>query len=132
MTAPTLFATMSFADADAAITRLTALGFVERAVYRDDAGLVVHADFGWGAAGALMFGQSMPRAGREDWLDLTGVGSAYCVVPTDVDVDAVHERGLAAGMTSVQPPTDMDYGGRGATLRDPEGNQFSFGSYAGD
>ncbi|MFV0525218.1 MAG: VOC family protein, partial [Acidimicrobiales bacterium] len=28
-------------------------------------------------------------------------------------------------------PTDQDDGGRGASVTDPEGNEFSFGSYAG-
>jgi uncharacterized glyoxalase superfamily protein PhnB len=47
-------------------------------------------------------------------------------------VDRLFERAVAAGATVVRPPTDQDYGGRGCTLRDPEGNQWSFGSYRGE
>ena len=28
-------------------------------------------------------------------------------------------------------PSDQDYGGRSASVADPEGNQYSIGSYAG-
>ena len=41
------------------------------------------------------------------------------------------KRALAAGGTSVQAPMDPDYGGRTCTVRDAEGNQWSFGSYPG-
>ncbi|MGH3448870.1 MAG: VOC family protein [Nocardioidaceae bacterium] len=46
-------------------------------------------------------------------------------------VDAVFAQALAAGATAVREPTDQDYGGRNCVLRDPEGNQWSFGSYHG-
>jgi uncharacterized glyoxalase superfamily protein PhnB len=53
------------------------------------------------------------------------------VVATDADVDDVYARALAAGATEALAPADQDYGGRSATVRDAEGNQWSFGSYAG-
>lgn len=60
-----------------------------------------------------------------------GVGSCYLVVPTDAEVDAAWERGLAAGGQGSQAPADEDYGGRSCTVRDPEGNQYAIGSYTG-
>ena len=38
-------------------------------------------------------------------------------------------RATAAGAEVVMPCVDQDYGGRGFTVRDPEGVLWSFGSY---
>src|SRR5438552_1002615 len=40
------------------------------------------------------------------------------------DVDAVYERALAAGATSLYPPTDHEYGERGASVEDTGGNHW--------
>lgn len=61
-----------------------------------------------------------------------GVAKAYLVVPSDADVDRVHQQALANGFTEDRAPEEMDYGGRGSTVRDPEGNVWSLGSYQGD
>ena len=53
-------------------------------------------------------------------------GAVYVVVQ---DVDGHHARAKAAGAEIVEAPDDRDYGGRGYTARDPEGNVWSFGSY---
>ncbi|NYI71828.1 putative glyoxalase superfamily protein PhnB [Naumannella cuiyingiana] len=127
-----LFAAFAFDDPDAAIAFLTAVGFAEAGVYRDGAGTVVHAQFDWRDTGGVMFGAA--RRGDEGDADraaTVGRGACYCVCPDDAAVDAVHASALAAGASSVQAPTDMDYGGRGATVRDAEGNLWSFGSYPG-
>lgn len=44
------------------------------------------------------------------------------------DVDACHARGLAAGASSVSPPTDQPYGERTGGLRDAEGNIWWIGT----
>ncbi|MGI8578517.1 MAG: VOC family protein [Nocardioidaceae bacterium] len=126
---PAVWPTLSYRDARAAIEFLTfALGFVEKASYADesDSMKVVHAQLDWPPGGGIMLGSS----GRpEGMVDPTGHGSTYCV--TD-DVDAVFARAVAAGATVVREPADQDYGGRNCVLRDPEGNQWSFGSYRGE
>lgn len=135
MTTPTLFHSIHFDDADAGLSFLRALGFEERAVHRDpdDPSTVVHAELAWGAAGGVMCGS----AGRSTpsgsgYQRRVGVASCYLVVASDEQVDEVHERALAAGGTSLMAPADQDYGGRSATFADAEGNQYSFGSYAGE
>ena len=45
--------------------------------------------------------------------------------------DEVHERAQALGATVTRPLEDTDYGSRGFSILDPEGNSWSFGTYAG-
>jgi uncharacterized glyoxalase superfamily protein PhnB len=45
------------------------------------------------------------------------------------DVDAHHARAAAAGADIVRPLNDTSYGAREYSLRDPEGNLWSFGTY---
>jgi uncharacterized glyoxalase superfamily protein PhnB len=40
------------------------------------------------------------------------------------DVDAAYQRAVEAGAVSLQAPTDHDYGERGASVRDAEGNHW--------
>jgi len=127
----TLFSALAFADVERGIAFLEALGFVEKAVYRDPdhPEVVLHAQFDWRDAGGVMFGSSKAEDPHK-----AGAGQARCylVVDTDAAVDEVHARALAAGGTSLRDPVDMDYGGRGSTVLDPEGNQWSIGSYPGE
>lgn len=51
-------------------------------------------------------------------------------VVTD-EPDALHERATAAGAAIARGLRDEDYGSRGFTARDPEGNLWSFGTYSG-
>jgi uncharacterized glyoxalase superfamily protein PhnB len=47
------------------------------------------------------------------------------------DPDALFARAQAAGAEVVQPLVDEDYGNRSFTVRDPEGNLWTFGTYRG-
>jgi uncharacterized glyoxalase superfamily protein PhnB len=129
MTANTaLFLSLRFRDAPAAIEFLTSgLGFEAAALHtaEGDPSRVHHAQLNWPGGGGIMFGTTDDDAE-------VGVAMAYLVVPTDADVDRLHARAVAHGATSVREPEDMDYGGRGSTVTDPEGNQWSLGSYRGE
>jgi uncharacterized glyoxalase superfamily protein PhnB len=46
------------------------------------------------------------------------------------EVDAHFARAKAAGAEIIREPEDQDYGGRDYSARDPEGNVWSFGTYA--
>lgn len=127
----TLFHTLTFRDADAAVAFLEVVGFTRRALMTSAPGVVDHAEYAWGDRGGIMFGSAGRRTADDEHLELPGTSSCYCVVETDEEVDAVYDRALAAGGTSVQAPMDPDYGGRTCTVRDAEGNQWSFGSYPG-
>ena len=132
MNTPQLFQALSFRDADVGIAFLRTLGFAEILVVRADAdpSVVEHAQLRWRDNGGLMCG-SADRPG-EGWERRIGAGSCYLVVATDGEVDEVHARAVAAGGRSTQPPTDQENGGRSCTVQDPEGNQFSIGSYPGE
>jgi uncharacterized glyoxalase superfamily protein PhnB len=47
------------------------------------------------------------------------------------DPDGLFSRATAAGAEVVRGLVDEDYGSRGFTVRDPEGNPWSFGTYSG-
>jgi uncharacterized glyoxalase superfamily protein PhnB len=48
------------------------------------------------------------------------------------DIDATYERALAAGGVSVDPPTDHDYGERGASVKDEFGNYWYLATSTGE
>lgn len=88
---------------------------------------VVHGELRWPPGGGVMFGSS----GRDDSefsAQPRGSGSLYLV--TD-DPDAVFARATEAGAEIVRGLVDEDWGSRGFTARDPEGNLWSFGTYRG-
>ncbi|MBA2575904.1 MAG: VOC family protein [Euzebyaceae bacterium] len=128
---PAVWPILSYTDARAAIAFLTqAFGFEERAVYaRDnDPSVVEHAEMRWPLGGGVMFGS----AGKDDspfGRRLPGNDSVYVVCD---DPDALFERASAAGAEVVKGLEDEDYGSRGFTVRDPEGNLWSFGTYPGE
>jgi uncharacterized glyoxalase superfamily protein PhnB len=122
---------LTYRDARAAMKFLVdAFGFEERAVYAsdDDPNVVVHAEARWPRGGGVMFGTT----GKDDspfGRRQPGNDSVYVVCD---DPDALFGRATAAGAEVVQGLKDEDYGSRGFTVRDPEGNLWSFGTYGGE
>jgi uncharacterized glyoxalase superfamily protein PhnB len=125
---PNIFPAIRYADADAAITFLkNAFGATEKAVHRGDDGVVHHAELALGA-GLIMVGQHRgdAKSHREAPNPLASPISLYVVVE---DPDAHHATAREAGATVVRELEDMDYGSREYSVRDPEGNLWSFGTY---
>jgi uncharacterized glyoxalase superfamily protein PhnB len=123
--------TLTYRDARAGIAFLVdAFGFIETAVYaRDgDPTIVEHAELRWPDGGGVMLGS----AGKDDGpygQRLPGNDAVYVVCR---DPDGLLARATATGATVVRDLADEDYGSRGFTVRDPEGNLWSFGTYAGE
>ena len=115
---------IGFRDPDRMSAWLGAIGFEEHAVHRaeQDPSVVVHAEWVWPAGGGIMGGSYREGSG----VTPPGQGSAYLVTH---DPDALVARAVAAGGTVDRPVVDQDYGGRGGTVLDPEGNRGSIGSY---
>lgn len=123
-----LWQTLRCRDADAQIAFLRTIGFEEHAVHRDDddPSNVVHAQMLWPNGGGIMLGSA-----RRDSVWDVEPGSAATYLVAD-DPDDLHRRAVAAGASSIVEPRNPDYGGREASVRDPEGNFWSFGTYRPD
>jgi uncharacterized glyoxalase superfamily protein PhnB len=110
---------LTFRHGDASLGFLTgALGFEVIAQQRDDAGGVVHAELRRGDA-LLMGGAGDATPGPAPGL--------YLVVD---DVDATWAQATDAGAASVHEPMDTEWGTRRARVRDLDGHEWSFGTYA--
>jgi uncharacterized glyoxalase superfamily protein PhnB len=123
-----IFPALRYRDADAALTWLTeAFGTEERDVHRDGDGRIRHAELKLGD-GLLMFGSYHDDGflGGSPPDPRAGTISLYIAVG---DPDAVHARAARAGAEVVRELTDTDYGSREFSVRDPEGNLWSFGTY---
>jgi uncharacterized glyoxalase superfamily protein PhnB len=120
---------LRYRDADAGVEFLrSAFGAEEKEVHRDETGVIRHAELRLGA-GLVMVGQAAPDGwlGGEPGRPLASTVSLYVVVD---DPDAHHERAAAAvGAHVVRPLEDTEYGSREYSVRDPEGNLWSFGTY---
>ena len=101
------------------------LGFAEVVVYGDGA-TVDHAELAWPPGGGVMLGSERP--GDEARVASPGTMSVY--VACD-DPDALFERASASGAHIESEPHDTEYGSRDVSVRDPEGNHWSFGTYRG-
>lgn len=124
---PTVFPTLRYDDAKAAIKMLTeGLGFTEEAVYEGDNGTVLHAELSCGN-GRVMLGSRGREGIFAKAMQGAGPVGVYVVVG---DIDAHHARAVEHGVEILMPPTDQDYGSRDYMARDAEGNVWSFGTYA--
>jgi uncharacterized glyoxalase superfamily protein PhnB len=123
---PTVWPAFQAHDPRRVIDFLVGLGFVETACYADDAGVIVHAQLDWPEGGGVMLGSHKPDG---PFSQQPGTTAGYVV--TD-DIEAVLTRARALGVDVPDAPTEQDYGSRDVSLRDPEGNQWTFGTYAGE
>ncbi|HUI40963.1 MAG TPA: VOC family protein [Terriglobia bacterium] len=90
------------------------LGATETSRHPDPSGGIMHAE--------VRIGNSMLMVGGSP-------GMTYPETPAALhtyvdDVDAVYRRALEAGSASIHEPADMDYGERGASVKDPFGNHW--------
>jgi uncharacterized glyoxalase superfamily protein PhnB len=125
---PNIFPAVRYRDADAGIAFLTrAFGATEKAVHRGDDGAIHHAELALGA-GLVMVGEQREdgKLGGDAPRPLSSTISIYVVVE---DPDSHHAVAREAGANVVRDLEDMDYGSREYSVRDPEGNLWSFGTY---
>jgi uncharacterized glyoxalase superfamily protein PhnB len=112
---PNIFPALRFADPDAALAWLSeAFGFVQRAVHRDEEGVIRHAEMSLDA-GTIMLGHGDPRS-----------HSIYVAID---DAEAHYERARAVGAEITRELQNTPYGSREYSARDLEGNNWSFGTY---
>ena len=119
-----IYPVLKFEDAHGAIDFLErAFGFERGAIHEGENGGVAHAEARFGGE-LIMLGS----AGQGDPLYNQGIGKAVTYLVVD-DPDPLYERAKAAGAEILMEPTDQDYGSRDFSVRDPEGNIWSFGTY---
>lgn len=120
---------MSYADPDAAIRFVTeVLGFEELVLARSPEGAIVHSEYRWPEGGIVQIAGADPA---NPFLTEPGRNAGLYVITQDPH--AVWERCQRAGVEVLRAPEEPHYdpGGMGFAIRDPEGNAWSFGSYAG-
>jgi uncharacterized glyoxalase superfamily protein PhnB len=126
-----IWPTFTYEDAPAAMAFLhDAFGFEQVACYtrEGDPSIVEHAQMRWPLGGGIMLGSASrdegPFSARK-----TGNDAVYVVCD---DPDGLCARATGAGAELIRGLADEDYGSRGFSVRDPEGNIWSFGTYAGE
>lgn len=128
-----IWAVLHYTDARAGIRFLTeVLGFEEQLVVPDEAdpSVVVHSELRWPEGGVVQVGTAGAHDDTDRFTRPPGQQLLYVIT---ADPDAVWARCRAADVEIVRPLESPHYdrGGRTFSVRDPEGNIFSFGTYAG-
>ncbi|ATY10470.1 glyoxalase [Amycolatopsis sp. AA4] len=125
---PTVWPAFRYNDAKAAIRFLAdVLGFEETLVVPGEHG-VAHAELRWPEGGAVMLGScGGPADGVHDEMK-PGASAVYVVSDR---VDEIYARVREAGAEISLELHDTDYGSHTFTVRDPEGNAWTIGSYRG-
>lgn len=121
--------TLRYRDAKAAIDFLEkALGFHVLMLVEADEGIVEHSQLTHGTGMVMVSSVRDSEWERliDDGGEPVGGGATYVVIE---DPYAHAEQSRAQGAEILSEPEEQDYGGAVYTLRDPEGNIWSFGSY---
>ena len=122
---------MRYRDTEAALRFLTEVfGLTQHAVYRDDAGAIIHAQL-MHAGGMVMVG---PAGGGVFDSHLThpsetGGRATVTVYLVEHRIGALYEQVRQGGAAILIPLKDEDHGGQSFTATDPEGHIWTFGSY---
>lgn len=125
---PRLVPYFGYRDAAAMMVFLDeAFGFETLARYDGPDGAVMHAEMHAGPA-IVMLGSLPPEAPANDGSAHVGTHNTGTYMVVD-DVDAHHARATAAGAVELDPPADTPFGTRRYRVADPEGFEWSFGSY---
>lgn len=105
---------------------LLLLGFtVDLMIPGGQQGAVHHCQLDWPEGGRVL----LSSTGERTTPCRPGTSSLHVVTS---DPDAVLERALRAGATIVQPLVDQtDYPSRDFTVADPDGNHWTFATFAG-
>ena len=128
MAVPALHAYLSYRDAPKALSWMSEVGFELLTRQDDSQGAVAHAEVRYGEAVLMVASADAdyvvpPLVGRS-----VG-GGLYLWLPMPTDVDAWHARAVEAGGLDVLPPEDTQWGTRRARVLDPEGHEWSVGTY---
>ncbi|MEU4064159.1 VOC family protein [Streptomyces wedmorensis] len=123
-----LHAYLSYRDTEAALAWLSAVGFA--VVRRQDAedGSLTHAEIRFGDV-VLMVAAAHAAYSRPALHGVSTGSGLYLCLASSSAVDQWYFRAMAAGGTSVIEPEETEWGARRARVLDPEGHEWSVGTY---
>ena len=123
---PSIWARVVSDDAPALHDWLLAVGFTQDLMIPGDTeGLIHHCQLDWPEGGRVM----LSSTGERRTPCRPGTSSFHVVT---VDPDAVMARALAIGASVVNELTEQtDYTSREFTIADPDGNHWTFATFAG-
>jgi uncharacterized glyoxalase superfamily protein PhnB len=123
---------LHYRDGQAALKFLTeGLGFTLVASYPGVAeGSIAHSELTWPFGGGIMMGSADAKAEPDEFTALADQTQSIYLVHDDPD--SLIGRVIGAGAVVVRGLEDADYGSRGFTVKDPEGNLWSVGTYRGE
>lgn len=128
----TVMPCLRYRDAHAAIDWLCGVFGFERLLFVDNGdGTVAHARLTLGN-GMIMLGSvraDTPYGALLAQPDEIGGRQTHTFYLTVADADLVHARAVDAGAAIIMAMAEAEYGGRGFTCRDPEGDVWSVGTY---
>jgi len=125
---PQVWLTLRAKDAPALIRFVVDVVGFEKTVVHADGDQAHYAELSWPLGGGVMLGSARASDG-DRWPLQPGTFGAYVVV---IDPDALYARVREAGAEILDDLHDTDYGSRDFSIRDPEGNRWSFGTYPGE
>ena len=123
--------TIRYKDAPTAIEWLCkAFGFKKNLVVQGENGTISHAQLSFGNAMIMLGSENDNEYGKlfRTPEDLNGFNTQALYIVVE-EVDEHYKRAISAGAEIVLDIKDEDYGGRGYSCKDPEGNLWNFGSY---
>ena len=119
---PTFYPCLTYRDAKSAMSWLNeAFGFKVLAMYEADDGRVEHAEMSF-ETGVVMLGSVK----NHDLNETPGLGLTYIACR---DPERLLAKAKAAGATVIRDLVETDYGSQDFIVADPEGNQWSFGTF---
>lgn len=123
---PSVWASVVSDDAPALRDWLLGIGFTEDLMIPGDrAGLVHHCQLDWPEGGRVL----LSSTGERSTPCRPGTSSLHVVTS---DPDEVMQRALSLGAIVVHPLADQtDYPSRDFTVADPDGNHWTFATFAG-
>ena len=108
-----------------------AFGFEKHALYMAEGTTVAHAQMTFGN-GMIMLGsvdngsKASATMAQPDEIGNRETQSACLIVS---DCEPIYQTAKAAGAEMIMDLTQMDYGGKAFSCRDPEGHMWSIGEY---
>jgi uncharacterized glyoxalase superfamily protein PhnB len=123
-----LHAYLSYRNAQTGLQWLEGVGFDVVSRQEGADGVVLHAEVRLGDV-VLMVASADAAYDVPTLVGRSTGGGLYLWLPRPADVDAWHERAISAGAHEVIAPEDTEWRTRRCRVLDPEGHEWSVGTY---